>query len=87
MDETGFLMLRSRSTPTTQLIVATESAADQEVLRVDMSLEVADVDAVRAEAQRLGLQIVYPLTDEPWGIGRFFLRDPDSLVVNCPEAP
>lgn len=65
-----------------KLIVATEDAADQEVLQVDISLEVADVDAVHAEAQRLGLQIVYPLTDEPWGIRRFFLRDPDGLVLN-----
>ncbi len=32
MDEEGFLMLRSSSTPTTQLIVATGDAADQEVL-------------------------------------------------------
>lgn len=82
MDEEGFLMLRSSSTPTTQLIVATGDAADQEVLQVDISLEVADVDAVHAEARRLGLQIVYPLTDEPWGIRRFFLRDPDGLVLN-----
>lgn len=54
MDEEGFLMLRSSSTPTTQLIVATGDAADQEVLQVDISLEVADVDAVHAEARRLG---------------------------------
>jgi catechol 2,3-dioxygenase-like lactoylglutathione lyase family enzyme len=82
MDEEGFLMLRSPTTPTTQLIVATETAADREAMRVDISLEVTDVDAAHAEAQRRGLQVVYPLTDEPWGIRRFFLRDPNGLVVN-----
>jgi catechol 2,3-dioxygenase-like lactoylglutathione lyase family enzyme len=82
MDETGFLMLRSPSTPTTQLIVATEAAEDREVLRTDINVEVADVDAAHAEAQRRGLEIVYPLTDEPWGIRRFFVRDPDGHVIN-----
>ena len=82
MDEEGFLMLGSATIPTTQLIVATQAAADREVLRVDISLEVEDVDAAHAEAQRRELQIVYPLTDEPWAIRRFFVRDPDGLVVN-----
>lgn len=82
MDEPDFLMLRSPTTPTTQLIVAGPAAFDTEVGRVDISIEVADVDAAHAEAQRRGLRIVYPLTDEPWGIRRFFLRDPDGLTVN-----
>jgi catechol 2,3-dioxygenase-like lactoylglutathione lyase family enzyme len=82
MDETGFLMLRSPSTPTTQLIVATDEAHDREVLRVDISVEVEDVEGAHAEAVRRGLEIVYPLTDEPWGIRRFFVRDPDGTVVN-----
>ena len=82
MDEEGFLMLRSPSTPTTQLIVATDRAHDPQVLSVDISLEVEDVDGAHAEALRRGLDIVYPLTDEPWGIRRFFLRDPDGMVVN-----
>lgn len=60
MDQTGLLMLRSPSTPTTQLIVATEGAEDHEVLRADVSVEVADVDAVYGEAERRGLEIVYP---------------------------
>ena len=82
MDQQDFLMLRSPTTPTTQLIIAGEAAPDRQVSQIDISLEVEDVDAVFAEAQRRGLNIVYPLTDEPWGIRRFFLRDPDGLVIN-----
>jgi uncharacterized glyoxalase superfamily protein PhnB len=26
--------------------------------------------------------IVHPLTDEPWGVRRFFVRDPTGVVVN-----
>src|SRR5215218_9011171 len=34
----------------------------------DASIEVDDVDAAHAAAQRLGCKIVHPLTDEPWGV-------------------
>ena len=43
---------------------------------------VADVDEAYAEAQRRGYEIVHPLTEEPWGIRRFFVRDPDGNVIN-----
>ncbi len=35
---------------------------------------------VRAHA--LGLEIVYTLTDEQWGVRRFYVRDPFGNVVN-----
>lgn len=41
-----------------------------------------DVDEAYAEAQRRGYEIVHPLTEEPWGIRRFFVRDPDGNVIN-----
>jgi hypothetical protein len=30
----------------------------------------------------MGMRIVYPLTDEPWGVRRFFVEDPDGHIVN-----
>ncbi len=47
-----------------------------------LSIEVDDVDAVHGRAVARGVEIVYPLTDEPWGIRRFFLRDPGGRLVN-----
>jgi predicted enzyme related to lactoylglutathione lyase len=41
-----------------------------------------DIDEAYAEAQRRGYEIVHPLTVEPWGVRRFFVRDPDGNVVN-----
>jgi len=41
-----------------------------------------DVDAAYQEAQRRGLEIVHPLTTEPWGVRRFFVRAPDGTVIN-----
>jgi catechol 2,3-dioxygenase-like lactoylglutathione lyase family enzyme len=49
------------------------------------SIEVDDVDATYALAVERGAEIVHPLTDEPWGVRRFFVRDPDGHVVNVLE--
>jgi catechol 2,3-dioxygenase-like lactoylglutathione lyase family enzyme len=40
------------------------------------------VDTAYASARRRGLRIVYPLSDEPWGVRRFFVEDPAGTVVN-----
>ncbi|WP_367320105.1 VOC family protein [Streptomyces sp. HUAS ZL42] len=42
----------------------------------------AAVDDAYAEALRLGYEIVHPLTDEPWGLRRFFVRAPDGNILN-----
>ncbi|XAS75212.1 VOC family protein [Dermatophilaceae bacterium Sec6.4] len=47
-----------------------------------MTIRVDDVDAAYEEAQRRGYEVVHPLTDEPWGIRRFFVRSPDGQVIN-----
>jgi catechol 2,3-dioxygenase-like lactoylglutathione lyase family enzyme len=41
-----------------------------------------DVDGAYAEARELGYEIVHPLTKEPWGVRRFFVRAPDGTVIN-----
>jgi predicted enzyme related to lactoylglutathione lyase len=51
-------------------------------LNPSVSVEVDDVDAAYAEATAAGLQIVHPLTDEPWGVRRFFFADASGNVVN-----
>ena len=49
----------------------------------DLSIEVDDVDEVYA-ARRVaaGFEITYAITDEPWGVRRFFVRDPFGKIVN-----
>jgi lactoylglutathione lyase len=48
----------------------------------DLSIEVDDVDEVYAGAVAAGFEIVYAITDEPWGVRRFFVRDPFGKIVN-----
>jgi len=47
-----------------------------------MTIKVDDVDTAYEQAQHRGYEIVHPLTDEPWGIRRFFVRSPDGQVIN-----
>ena len=84
MDQPGFLMLRSPSVPTTQVLLAwaDPDVMDPQVHRIDMSIEVEDSGAAHADAVARGLDVVYPLTDEPWGVRRFFVREPSGRVVN-----
>ena len=32
--------------------------------------------------RRCGVELVYPLTEEPWGVRRFFVKDPNGVVLN-----
>ena len=84
MDEPGFTMFASPSNRTAQITLFDRRQPGQDAVIGDatVSVEVDDVDAMHAEAVRRGLEIVYPLTDEPWGIRRFFVRDPDGNVLN-----
>jgi predicted enzyme related to lactoylglutathione lyase len=61
-----------------QLVTGDASAAEDSVV----SVHTDDVDAAYEEAQRLGFEIVHPLTTEPWGVRRFFVRAPDGNVIN-----
>ena len=51
----------------------------------DVSIEVDDVDDVYERARTAGAEIVYPLTDEEWGLRRFFVRDPNGVVINVTQ--
>lgn len=66
--------------PSVQLSVISRDATAP--VQPDASIEVDDVDAAHAAAVRLGCEILHPLTDEPWGVRRFFVRDPSGKVLN-----
>jgi catechol 2,3-dioxygenase-like lactoylglutathione lyase family enzyme len=77
----GFVMtFVSPSNPTAQISVMRDEGGS--TLLPDVSVEVADVDQVHKRAVERGLKIVYPLTNEPWGVRRFFVVDPNGTVLN-----
>jgi catechol 2,3-dioxygenase-like lactoylglutathione lyase family enzyme len=77
----GFIVtLVSPSNPTAQVNLMRDD--DSPTILPQISIEVADVDDVHSRAVSHGLNIVYPLTDEPWGVRRFFVTDPNGTVIN-----
>jgi catechol 2,3-dioxygenase-like lactoylglutathione lyase family enzyme len=80
MDMGWIITFVSPSNPTAQVSVVRADASAPVVPQI--TVEVGDVDAIHAEAMRRGLDIVHPLTDEPWGVRRFFVKDPNGMVIN-----
>jgi predicted enzyme related to lactoylglutathione lyase len=64
---------------TVQLVTQDETSPVDSVISVHVG---DDVEAAYEEAQRRGFEIVHPLTTEPWGVRRFFVRAPDGNVIN-----
>jgi catechol 2,3-dioxygenase-like lactoylglutathione lyase family enzyme len=62
-----------------QLVTRDATAPHDSVISVHVG---STVDEAYAEANRRGYEIVHPLTDEPWGVRRFFVRAPDGNVIN-----
>ncbi len=80
MDMGWIVTFASPTNPTAQVSIIREDASA--AVHPHLSVEVADVDAVDADAVARGLRVVHPLTHEPWGVRRFFVRDPHGVVVN-----
>ncbi|MBZ9885438.1 VOC family protein [Mesorhizobium sp. CA10] len=48
----------------------------------DLSIEVDDVDAALDAMKAAGFAVEYGPADEPWGVRRFYVRDPFGRLVN-----
>jgi catechol 2,3-dioxygenase-like lactoylglutathione lyase family enzyme len=80
--EEPVLALLSPQVPSAQLIITPRGT---ETPHADFGIDVGDgaaVDVAHERACAMGMRIVYPLTNEPWGVRRFFVEDPDGHIVN-----
>ena len=48
----------------------------------DLSIEVDDVDSAYNAMKKAGFSIAYAITDEPWGVRRFYVIDPFGKLIN-----
>jgi catechol 2,3-dioxygenase-like lactoylglutathione lyase family enzyme len=55
--------------------------------KVSLWLQVRDVDAEHARLAALGVEIVEPPVDQPWGLREARVRDPDGLLLVLVETP
>jgi len=80
MDQGWIVTFKSDAMANPQVSIMAEGGSGAPV--PDISIEVDDVDAVYEKAVSAGCDILYDLTDEPWGVRRFYVRDPAGKILN-----
>ena len=65
---------------TVQISVAAEGGSGTPV--PDLSIEVDDLDAALEKIRTAGIALEYGPATEPWGVRRFYVRDPLGQLVN-----
>jgi lactoylglutathione lyase len=63
-----------------QLSVAQEGGSGTDV--PDLSVEVDDLEEALRRVKAAGIPLAYGPTREPWGVRRFYVRDPFGRLVN-----
>lgn len=80
MDMDWIITFVSETNPASQISIIRHDGSD--VPLPNVSIEVDDVDQMFAKAKEHNINIIYPITDEPWGVRRFFVLDPNGKVIN-----
>jgi catechol 2,3-dioxygenase-like lactoylglutathione lyase family enzyme len=80
MDHGWFVTFGTNETMRVQVGLGTEGGSGTPV--PDISIEVDNVDEMHARTVEFGYVIEYGPADEPWGVRRFFVRDPFGKLVN-----
>ena len=80
MDHGWIVTFASDASARAQLSVATEGGSGTAV--PDLSIEVDDLEEAHRRVLAAGLPIEYGPANEPWGVRRFYVRDPFGRLVN-----
>ena len=80
MDHGWIMTYGSQAEMSVQVSFATQGGSNTAV--PDLSIEVDDVDAALERMSSAGFPIEYGPADEPWGVRRFFVRDPFGKLIN-----
>ncbi|MGL4286516.1 MAG: VOC family protein [Phreatobacter sp.] len=80
MDHGWIATYGSTETMRVQVGIASQGGSGTPV--PDLSIEVDDLDAALDRMRRAGIPIEYGPADEPWGVRRFYVRDPFGKLVN-----
>ena len=80
MDQGWIATYGSREKAGVQVSIMSEGGSGTPV--PDLSIEVDDLDTALARMKAAGVAIEYGPADEPWGVRRFYVRDPFGKLVN-----
>lgn len=82
MDMEWILTFASPSNETAQISIVKKDKPHVADSDITISVEVNDIDALYKKAVELDYKIPYPITNEPWGVRRFFVKDPNDVIIN-----
>ncbi len=82
MDMEWILTFASTLNPTAQISIVKSDHLFISNDYITLSIEVSDIDKLYEKAISLNYEITYPITNEPWGVRRFFLNDPNKVTIN-----
>jgi catechol 2,3-dioxygenase-like lactoylglutathione lyase family enzyme len=80
MDHGWIVTFASDSPAAPQISVASEGGSGTPV--PDISIEVDNLDEIHARLLAAGSSIEYGPEREPWGVRRFYVRDPFGRLIN-----
>jgi catechol 2,3-dioxygenase-like lactoylglutathione lyase family enzyme len=80
MDQGWIVTFGAAAAAAPQLSIATEGGSGAPL--PDLSIEVDNLDEVHRRVVGAGLTVTYGPREEPWGVRRFFVRDPFGREVN-----
>ncbi len=80
MDQGWIATYGSNETMKVQVSIASEGGSGTPT--PDLSIEVDDLDQALQRVKRAEIAIEYGPVTEPWGVRRFFVRDPFGKLVN-----
>lgn len=80
MDHGWIVTYGSREKMSVQISFASQGGSGTAV--PDLSIEVDDLEAALERMRSAGFAIEYGPADEPWGVRRFYVRDPFGKLVN-----
>lgn len=80
MDHGWIVTFAGRTDAFAQVSIASEGGSGTPV--PDLSIEVDNFAEIHARARDAGLLIEYGPVSEPWGVRRFYVRDPFGRLVN-----
>lgn len=82
MDMQWVLTFVSESNPTAQVTLIKSDDAENLQSHITLSIEVTDLDVLYHKAKELNYDIAYEIKDEPWGVRRFWVKDPNGVTIN-----
>jgi catechol 2,3-dioxygenase-like lactoylglutathione lyase family enzyme len=80
MDQGWIATYGSGTKMTVQISFASEGGSGTPT--PDLSIEVDDLDEALRRVKKAKIRIEYGPADEPWGVRRFYVRDPFGKLVN-----